>query len=447
MRMSPLPVGLASAVLLLLVVCGCPRQTEPPSPPASGTPQVAAPTTPDAGATSTAPAAQAAEPRTDKGTGTQWPAFRGPNADGIGLDTGINKDWGKRSPRTLWKVPMRDGGFSGPSLAAGKVFIIYHEGDQDVVRALALATGEEVWRFPYKDTNQANYGYARSTPTYADGKLYTLSRLGLLHCLDAESGQMLWMRDLVNELGGQRPKWDYAASPLVDGKAVVVCPGGKSAVAALDRSSGALLWAGGPGGPPGYATPVIATLGGRRQYVIFAAAGLCGVSSEGGAALWQLPWKTEYDVNAATPIPIENFVFATSGYGVGCAIAKISGSSAQITWKSPEIQAHFNTPVYVGGFLYGIGDPGNLVCLNPQDGKAVWKKDGFEKGGVACVDGVILAVDGKGGDVVMVAASPNAYQELGRINPLGGQSWTAPVVADGKLLVRNTKALAAVDLM
>ena len=442
MRKPPLLLCAVLCPLMIVTLSGCPQKT---SPPASSTPPK--PPSPAGSAATPAPQPAAQPAATAKGTGTQWPRFRGVDGDGIAADTGINKDWGSREPRTLWQETLGDRGFAGPSVAAGKVFIIDHSSDRDIVRALSLDGGKEVWRFEYQDTASENYGFARSTPTYDDGKLYTLSRLGKLHCLDAESGQQVWVRDLVAEFGGQRPQWDYAASPLVDGKALIVCPGGETGVAALDKTSGATLWTGGIGGPPGYATPVPATLAGKRQYVIFAGTVLYAVATDSGQTLWQTPWKTEYDVNAATPIIMEDFVFVTSGYNVGCGLFRIQARGASAAWKTPEIQSHFNTPVYVDGFLYGIGDPGNLVCVNPQDGSATWKQQGFEKGGVCCVDGVILAVDGKGGDVVMAAAEPQAYRELGRINPLGGQSWTAPIVADGKLILRNTKAVAAIDLL
>ena len=380
-------------------------------------------------------------------TGTEWPAFRGPNADGIAPDTGINKDWSRKPPRTLWKVSLGDGGYAGPSVADGKLFVIDHKEDQDVVRALNLRSGKEAWMFAYSDTAKANYGFARATPVFSEGKLYTLSRLGLLHCLDAGTGKKVWSRDIRGEFNGKRPSWDYAMSPLVDGEKLIVCPGGQTGVAALDKNSGRTLWTGGKSGPPGYATPVAARLGGHEQYVVFAGTSLFAVDVSSGKTLWHIPWQTKLDVNAAMPLVIEDFVYVTSGYGTGSGMFKISGGGAKLVWKSPAIQAHFNTPVYYDGLIYGIGDPGNLVCLNPQDGATMWKQKGFEKGGVVGVDGVIIAVGGKDGDVVMVRADHTSYQELGRTKPLGGQSWTAPIIANGKLIIRNTQAIACLELM
>lgn len=376
-----------------------------------------------------------------------WPQFRGPNANGIAPETGINKAWTSRTPKFLWNILLTDQGYSGPSVAGGKVFIIDHQGNQDIVRALDLRTGKDVWRFTYADASSSNYGFSRATPVVDGSKVYTLSRLGVVNCLDANSGKKLWARNIQTDFRGKKPQWDYSMSVLVDGNKLIVCPGGaNAAVAALDKNSGKTLWAGGGSDMPGYATPVAATIGGTKQYVVFTAFNLIGVDAGSGRLLWNFPWKTGSDVNAATPIVVGNSIFITSDYGHGCAMVDISGGRASARWQNRDIQGHFNTPIYADGYLYGIGDPGNLVCLDARTGQVRWKQRGFGKGGLVGVDGTLIAVDGNGGDVVLVNMTASSYQELGRIHPLGGQSWTAPVVAHGKLLIRNTRALACIDL-
>ena len=377
-----------------------------------------------------------------------WPRFMGPSTNGIAPDEGINRDWNQRPPAELWRVELADGGYAGPSVADGKVFVIDHAGDEDIVRALDLATGQEVWHYSYADTGKPNYGFARSTPVHSNGMLYTLGRLGQLNCLNAKTGELVWSRDLVKEFGGKRPGWDYAASPFVDGEKLIVCPGGDTAgVAALDRATGETLWTGGQPGAPGYATPVVATINGTRQYVIFTATELTGVASETGELLWTYPWETKYAVNAAMPLVIGDAVFVTSNYGYGCALINITDAGAELSWESKDLQSHFNSPILYNGHIYGIGNPGFLVCINPDDGTLLWKQQGFERGGLAIVDGAIIALDGKNGALVLAEASPDGYSELGRITPLGGQSWTAPIVADGKLIVRNKEAMVCLDLM
>jgi outer membrane protein assembly factor BamB len=372
-----------------------------------------------------------------------WPQFRGPNADGFAPDKNINKNWKSKPPKELWRISLGDDGYAGPSVAAGKLFILDHQGGEtDVVRAVNVATGKDAWTFPYQDGGKTEYGCARSTPIFDNGKLYTLGRVGNLFCLDAQDGKKIWSCNLKADFQGQTGQWDYAASPLVDDNKLIVCPGGEASVLALDKNTGKEIWRCGKD-LAGYATPVIATLGGKRQYLIFAGKSLMGVSPD-GKLLWNFPWETSYDVNAAAPIAVKDFVFISSGYNHGCAL--VNPNNGKPVWTSKEIQAHFSSAVLSGGSIYGTGDPGNLVCLDPGTGKARWKHPGFEKGGLAGVDGVLIVMDGEHGDVVMVNMVPTGYQELGRIKPLDGRSWTAPIISDGKLFVRNKQALVCLDL-
>ncbi len=375
-----------------------------------------------------------------------WPQYLGPTANGIAPDVGINRDWNQKPPRQLWRVPMGDAGYAGPSVADGKVFIIDHAGENDVVKALDLAGGNQVWTYPYADTGKANYGFARATPVFDDGKLYTVSRLGVVNCLNASNGQKIWSLDMKSQFGGRGPKWDYANSVLIDGDKCILVPGGPSAtVAAVNKNTGAPIWKGGSGEIGGYSTPTKAMLDGREQYVVFTEGHVIGVDCNSGQLLWKYPWKTNYDVNAATPIVGAPYVFITSNYGVGCALIQVASGQATQAWMNKAIQSHFNSPIFYKGCLWGIS--GNLVCMDSRTGSVLWQQGGFEKGGLVGVDGFIIAVNGGDGDVVLCDAEPTGYRERGRIKPLGGQSWTAPIVADGKLIIRNTQALACLDLM
>ena len=378
---------------------------------------------------------------------SDWPRFRGANADGISTEKGIRKDWASRPPKVVWKVAMSDDGYAGPSVAGQLVFIVDHQGEEDIVRALDLNTGKEKWRRAYAESSRNVYGFARATPTVANGRVYTLSREGRMMCLDARDGRIVWQVHLKSDLGGEAPMWGYAAPPLLDGKRLIVWPGGKQgAMAALDPATGKVLMRGGGDDVPGYGMPVIATLAGRRQYVMTVWKGFVGVSTDTGEVLWRIPWETIDGTNVACPIVIGDSVFITSSYNMGCALYRIGPSGAQEQWRSKALRAHMNTPVLIGGRIYGIGDPTHLVCLDPATGNVRWKEPGFEKGGLVAVDGVLIAMNGSRGDVVMVRINPDRYEELGRFTPLGGQSWSPPIIASGKLLVRNRKALACIDL-
>lgn len=389
-----------------------------------------------------------------------WPHFGGPSSDGHAPDTGLPAAWGTRVPRIRWSVALTDDGYAGPAVAGGRVFLIDHRGNQDIVRALDANTGREVWRYVYADTKTRVWGYARTTPTVVGDSVYTLSRLGLACCFAARTGKLRWSRDIIKDFHGVRPQWDLSASPLVDGDRLILCPGGKNAaVVALDRRTGRTIWAGGGSDFPGYATPVVATIGGTRQYVVFAGSSLIGVEASSGKLLWSLPWTTRlepavdtpnarahFNANAATPLISGDTVFITTGYGHGCALVKITRNRARIVWESKALQSQYSTPVLHDGYVYGTSDPGYLTCLALRTGAVQWRQRGFEKGGLVAVDGKLIVMDGRTGEVVLVRITPTAYQELGRMTPLGGESRTAPIVTDGRLLVRNRKALACLDL-
>ena len=381
------------------------------------------------------------------GLASDWPCFLGPNKNGSSPETGINKDWKARPPKLLWKTPMGDRGYAGPSVADGKVLIIDHKGADDVVRAVDIKTGKDVWTFSYPDARGHNYGFSRATPTVDENRVYTLSREGNLHCLKLGDGAKVWAVSLVRRFAGRLPQWRLATSPLIDGDKLIVVPGGRDAcVAALDKMSGKTIWKGGGSDKPGYATPVAATLDGKKQYVVFAARNLIGVDAANGRLLWKYPWRTSYDVNAATPIVSGRGVFITSGYRHGCALLKLTGGQPKRVWENKAIQSHFSSPIAHRGYIYGTSDPGRLVCLDARTGKTQWTQRGFQKGGLVALDGVLIVVDGARGSITMCRLSPQRYQELGRITGLGGQSWTAPIVADGKLIVRNKSALACYNL-
>jgi len=390
-----------------------------------------------------------------------WPQFRGVSSNGFAADKGINTAWASHPPKVLWTVALTDDGFAGPSVAGGLVYITDHWKQQDIVRALDLHSGKERWRYCYPEAGPDIYGHARATPAVCGGKVYTLSQLGQLHCLDARTGKKLWALDIVKDLGGKTPQWFYSMSPLLDGNALILCPGGmNAAVAAVNRHTGKMLWRGGGSDAPGYATPVAATIHGIKQYVIFAGAALLGVDAASGMLLWRCPWTTPLDAevntpaarahfnaNAAAPIVIGNTVFITTGYQHGSALVDVANGKASVKWCTLAMQSQYSSPIYANGFIYCSSDPRKLVCLNAATGAIAWQHDGIASGGgLAAIGGKLLVMDGASGEVILVSLSSDHYLELARIKPLGGESRTAPVLADGMLLVRNRKALACVDL-
>jgi len=380
---------------------------------------------------------------------SDWPNFRGSEYDGISDEKLPNKDWKTKPPKEIWRIELGDDGYAGPSVVGGKLFILDHKENRDMVRAVDLKTGKNAWNYGYEDTDKAQYGFAHATPTYDSGRIYTLSRLGLLNCLKADDGSLIWKRDIKAEFGGRwvSDNCGYAASPMIDGEKLIVLASGPGAlIVALDKNTGQPIWKGGGSEQAGYATPVKATIGGKAQYVIFSGMSILGVDAQDGVPLWSLPWRTSYGVNASTPLVLGNTVFISAAYGVGCELIDASATPPKILWENKALKAHFNTPILFDGHIYGIGDPDHLRCIVQATGEVKWSQPGFQKGGVIGIDGMIIAINGSDGDVVLCKMSPEGYAESGRIKPLGGQSWTAPVISGGKLFVRNRSTLVCLDL-
>lgn len=378
-----------------------------------------------------------------------WPRFRGPNADGIAPITGINKDWQARAPKELWRVPLGDNGSAGVSVAGGLLYIVDHQGGEDVIRALKIDDGKEAWRFAYADTSKATFGFSRSTPTVDGGQVFTWSRKGVAHCLNAQTGALVWAFDAVAKLGAEQPKWNFANSVLIDGEAAIICPGSKQAgVAALNRATGALLWKGGGKEKTGYATPVVFGQGAAKQYLIATGVSLIGVEAATGQQMWTHPWTTKHGVNAAAPLITEAGVFITSNYDWGCAMLQVDGASVRQLYANKVIMSHMTTPIFIDGRIYATSDKDSLVCMEAKSGKELWRTKGWGKGGLVAVDGCLIVQDEKSGKVGLVAVDATAYRELGRIQafPNVKECWTSPVVAQGRLFVRNHAELACYDL-
>ncbi|MHB1456125.1 MAG: PQQ-binding-like beta-propeller repeat protein [Armatimonadota bacterium] len=374
---------------------------------------------------------------------SDWAQFLGPTANSISTEKVANKDWNARPPKMLWQVPMSDDGYAGPSVAEGRVFIIDHIGTQSVVKVLELSTGKEAWKFSYLDDEKPNYGFDRATPVINKGRVYILSRFGRVFCLNVRDGRQIWTRDIKKDFEGKLPIWEYAMSPLIDGNKVILCPGGKgAAMVALDKTTGKTIWQGGGSDIPGYATPQIASINGQKQYVVFTGVSVIGVDPSDGTLIWRYPWKSKYDLNGASLIISGNTVFLTSYEGNGCALLQIDGNKVNLIWETKDLECLFSSPILIDGYIYGVGKPGELVCLDYKNGKSVWRQEGFENGGFIAADGTLIALGGATGILHMVKITPTSYHELGKFTPLGGQSWTAPILSNGNLIIRNKTALA-----
>jgi len=378
-----------------------------------------------------------------------WPQFRGPHQTGISPET-IRTDWPEDGPRVLWRAPLGKG-FSGISEVDGRLYTLFGDGKGTFVVSFDAATGREAWRYRLDGHYSNSFGDGpRSTPTVRDGVVYALSAQSTLAALDAATGKEVWVQDLKKTYGARLPTWGVAASPLVEDGRIYLDVGGREgySVMALDRKTGAALW-GSQSDIPGYSTPVIEIIDGQRQLFVFSGTQIVGLDPDNGRLLWKKKWRTDYDVNAATPIFVPpNRVLVASGYGVGAALLEIgrteSGWTADEAWTTRGMKNQFSSSIAHQGTLYGFDD-GTLKALDLTDGDERWKVRGFGHGSLTLA-GDHLVVLGDKGQLAVVEATPEEYREKAKTQIFRGKTWTVPTVADGRLFVRDENEIVALDV-
>jgi outer membrane protein assembly factor BamB len=292
----------------------------------------------------------------------------------------------------------------------------------------------------------------RGTPAVDGDKVYTIGGSGDLTCFDAATGRTLWHKNLTRDLGGRRPGWGYCESPLVVGDLVIVTPGGKEGtVAALEKQTGNVVWrSAGTTQGAHYSTAVIAEIAGVRQIVQFASGSCFGVSLDGGKLLWEYDAANNGTANVCTPIVQGDHVFASSSYGTGGGLVKIThdgdGQKAEEVYFENSMANHHGGIVKVGDYMYGFGN-GGLICMNYLTGDVEWKARSVGKGSLVAADGMLYLL-GEGKEVALAEATPEEYREHGRfrIDDFGRPSWAHPVVVGGRFYIRNQQRLTAYDV-
>jgi outer membrane protein assembly factor BamB len=368
-----------------------------------------------------------------------WPAFYGASHDGVYRDGPIILDWPAKGLPTVWRRPV-GGGYASMVVAQGRVFTIEQRREQEVAAAYDLKTGRELWANSWRAFFQESMGGdgPRATPAWADGQLFVLGAEGEFRCLDASTGKTQWRTNVLSDNGAANLQWGMAASPLVVDNMVIVMPG--KGLAAYDRKSGARLWAA-LEDRAAYTAPMVATLNGQRQIVAVTGERAVGLTMDGSKLLWSHPWKTDFEINSALPLIVdENHLILTAGYGHGSALLEITTEGAREVWQSKAMKCKFNNAVLHKGVVYGL-DEGILAAMDAQTGQKKWKggRYGF---GQLLLAGDHLVVLSETGDVVLVKASPAGHEELASFEAITGKTWNVPAMADGMLLVRNGAEMA-----
>ena len=418
-----------------------------------------------------------------------WPQWQGPDRTAHSKETGLLQEWPKDGPPLAWKIKGLGGGDSAPSIAAGRIYAMGNSGEDEVVWAFSEKDGKEIWKsrlgaaFVQRGMPQSKEGPG-ATPTVDGDRLYVEGMGGDVSCVQVSDGKILWQKNLQTDFSGKIPTWSFRESPLIDGDKVIVTPGAQDAMlVALDKLTGKTIWKtempaspagessgqaggrggfGGRGGGAAYSSPIAIDFEGIRQYVQLTAKGVFGVAATDGKFLWRYDRPANgMGINISTPLYHDGRVFASSAYGAGAGLAKLSkdgngGVKAEELWFSKNLENHHGGVVLIDGALFGANGGnggGYAVCLDFQTGEVLWnEKDAdkrrLKKGSVAVADGRIYYRTEEG-PIVLIEPSRKEYLERGRFNQpdrTDKPAWSHPVIANGKLYIRDQDTLFCYDV-
>lgn len=411
-------------------------------------------------ATCPPPAALAAGAATKPAAGADWPQFLGPTRDGVYAGADVADGFPPGGPNAVWKVDVGEG-WAAPMVAGGRVLAYHRVADEAVLDCLDAGTGKPLWRAKHPTDYVDGFGFdagPRATPAVAGGRAFTLGAEGTLAGWELATGRRLWAVDVVRAYGARKGFFGLAPSPLVEGDNVIVTVGGRDGktVVAFDAGTGREAWAAGGGdAEAGYASPTAATIGGRRAVLAVTRAHLDVLDAAAGARVARLPFRSRQDasVNAATPLVVGGEVFVSASYGVGAKLLRFDAArpgEPAVVWANDESMSnHYATCVVRDRMLYGFHGRQEqgpaLRCVAWDTGEVRWSRDEFGAGTVTLAGDKLLILTEKG-ELVLAAASPDGYRELGRARVLGFDTRAYPAVAGGRLYARGKDKLVCVDL-
>ena len=386
-----------------------------------------------------------------------WPGFRGAARDDVLTGVTINADWSLNPPQEIWRRPVGPG-WSSFALVGNRLCTQEQRDEDEVVVCYDAATGEPIWLYAYPARFWEVMGGAgpRATPTYHDGRLYTLGATGVLNCLDAATGEPVWTRNIADDTGALVPDWGFASSPLVVDDLVIVHAAGApegEAVVAYDLASGEPRWFGQAGGAS-YSSPHLTTIDDVRQVVMITGEGAFGLEVETGEALWKHEWLLDSNGSRVLqPAILEDGRGILIGTSFGMGTRRISVSSdgsgtwtANEDWTSRGLKPYFNDLVVHRGTAFGF-DGNILAAIDVSTGERVWKGGRYGNGQMLLLpDQDLLLVLSERGELALVRASTERFEELARIPALDGKTWNHPIVVDGVVYLRNAEEAAAYRL-
>jgi outer membrane protein assembly factor BamB len=373
-------------------------------------------------------------------SGEDWPRWRGPDLNGISRETNWTAHWPQEGPKQLWQTSVGTG-FSSMAVAGGRLYTLGNRDETDTVFCVDAETGKLIWKHDYPCPADPEYyeGGPGSTPTIHGDRVFTLSKRGHVFAFDADSGRVIWTKNLMEELGVPKPRWGFSGSPLVQGELLILNVGG--AGTAVDKTTGKVVWTS-EATPAGYATPMPFVSENVRHVAIFSGKALVAVRADDGRESWRHPWTTKWDINAADPIFSGNRLFLST-FDRGAAVLELASAEPKIVWENQHMANHFNSCILLDGYLYGVhGNTDHpdrdLRCVDIRTGELKWTYKGLGLGSLTAANGKLIVLSDRG-ELVVAQASPEKFEPLARAHVLGGKCWTAPVLANGRIYGRNAR--------
>ena len=384
-------------------------------------------------------------------TGNDWPQWRGANRDGISKETGLLKQWPAEGPPLVWKATGAGRGYSSFAVTNGRLYTMGLRNEREHIIAFDTTTGKEVWATAHGGAFRNDRGDGpRGTPTVEGDRLYALGGNGDLSCLEARTGRILWTLNVLKKFGASNITWGISESPLVIGDKVLVNAGGPNAsIVALNKKDGSLIWKS-QSDEAGYSSAIPLEAGGTTQVVFFTSSRAVGLDLRDGRLLWEYARPANNVANAATPVARANRVFFSSDYGTGGGLVEIKadgkGLTAQEIYFTKEMRNHHSSSVLVGDYLYGFSSS-ILTAMRFDTGEVAWRDRSVGKGSLVYADGHLYCLS-ENGVVGLVEATPAGYREKGRfrISQDSLPTWTHPVVAGGRLYLRDQDTIYAYDV-
>ncbi len=390
--------------------------------------------------------------------GEDWSQWRGTNRDGKSSETGLLKTWPEGGPKLLWQVQDLGNGYSTPSVSGNQLFVLSNQGtDKEEVISLSVKDGKRLWATTIGKVgpNQGpQYPGTRSTPTISEGKLYCLGSDGDLVCLEAATGKMVWGKNLRSDFDGVPGMWAYTESPLIDGNALICSPGGtKSTVVALNKGTGEKLWSTSlpEGDAASYASPIVTTVDGTKQYVLYLGKGVVGLNASSGELLWRYAKTSDSQANIATPVVQGNKVYsAASRVGGGLVEVGSKKGEPKEVYFAKTLPSGMGGSVLVNGKLYGTAGPA-MMCVDYATGNVVWQDRGIGSASICFADGR-LYLHGDNNEIAMIEATDSGWKLLGKGTPPNApargnsKAWAHPVISDGKLYIRDQSSIWCYDI-